>query len=116
MNTGERIKFLREKKGYTLEELGNRIGVGKSTVRKWENGMIQNMRRDKIQKVAEVLGCSPLYILGYGADDVFFPETEEEKNNNQDERLEKFATLYLQLSEEEQSLVDNMISTLLKKR
>lgn len=116
MNTGERIKYLREKRGYTLEELGNKIGVGKSTVRKWENGMIQNMRRDKIQSVAEVLGCSPLYIMGYGDDDNLFPETEEEKSDNQDERLAKFANLYSQLSEEEKDLVNNMISTLLKKQ
>lgn len=115
MTTGERIKYLREKRGYTLEELGNKIGVGKSTVRKWENGMIQNMKRDKIQIVAEVLGCSPLYILGYGDDDNLFPESEK-KNDEQDEKLVRFSNLYSQLSEEEQTLVDNMIATLLKKR
>ena len=60
MTVGEKIKMYREKKGYTLEELGNRVGVGKSTIRKWENGIIKNMRRDKIQILAEVLGCSPL--------------------------------------------------------
>lgn len=63
MTVGEKIKMYREKKGYTLEELGNRVGVGKSTIRKWENGIIKNMRRDKIQKLAEVLGCSPLEFI-----------------------------------------------------
>ena len=33
MTVGEKIKMYREKKGYTLEELGNRVGVGKSTIR-----------------------------------------------------------------------------------
>ena len=50
----------------TLEELGDKVGVGKSTVRKWENGMIANMRRDKIERLADALGISPLDILGSG--------------------------------------------------
>lgn len=116
MTTGERIKFLRERRGYTLEELGIRIGVGKSTVRKWENGMIQNMRRDKIQIVAEVLGCSPLYLLGYGDDDTLFPSTNKEKENENNEHVKEITNLYAQLSEDEKTLVDNMILTLLRKK
>ena len=68
MEMGERIKMLREQRGMTLEELGNKIGVGKSTVRKWETGAIANMRRDKIQKLADALGVSPGYLMGW--DDV----------------------------------------------
>lgn len=63
-DVGYLIKNKRLEKNMTLEELGNLVGVGKSTVRKWENGMIQNMRRDKIEKLAKALGVSPLDILG----------------------------------------------------
>ena len=117
MTVGERIKNLREKRGYTLEELGEKIGVGKSTVRKWENGMIQNMRRDKIQKLAEVLNCSPLYLLGYGDDDSLYPISKESEplSDEQNDKMLKFANLYAQLKDDEQLLVDNMISTLLRK-
>lgn len=66
MSTGDMIKKLRIEKGMTLEELGDKVGVGKSTVRKWENGMIANMRRDKIERLADALGISPLDILGNG--------------------------------------------------
>ena len=62
---GERIKQLRLEKGMTLEELGNKVGVGKSTVRKWETGMIENMKRDKISKLAKALCVSPAYLMGY---------------------------------------------------
>ncbi|MDB1689921.1 helix-turn-helix domain-containing protein, partial [Enterococcus casseliflavus] len=61
------INILKEKrleKGMTLEEVGNLVGVGKSTVRKWENGMIENMGRDKIIKLSNALSISPLAILG----------------------------------------------------
>lgn len=65
MEMGEKIKKIREEKGMTLEELGNKVGVGKSTVRKWENGMIANMRRDKIAKLANALDCSAAYLMGW---------------------------------------------------
>ncbi len=65
MNMGEKIKSLRLEKDMTLEELGNKVGVGKSTVRKWETGMIANMKRDKILKVAEALDTSPAYLMGW---------------------------------------------------
>lgn len=65
MDIGEKIKILRKQKGMTLEELGDKIGVGKSTVRKWETGMIANMRRDKISKIAEALDTTPAYLMGW---------------------------------------------------
>lgn len=65
MTIGEKIKELREEKGMTLEEVGNIVGVGKSTVRKWETGMIANMRRDKIAKLASALGTTPAYLMGW---------------------------------------------------
>lgn len=65
MEMGDKIYNLRMQKGYTLEELGNAVGVGKSTVRKWEKGMIANMKRDKIAKLASALDCSPAYLMGW---------------------------------------------------
>lgn len=65
MTMGEQIKQLRLERNMTLEELGNKVGVGKSTVRKWENGMIANMRRDKIAKLASALDVSPAYLMGW---------------------------------------------------
>lgn len=47
----------------TLEQVGDFVGVGKSTVRKWENGMINNIGSDKIQKYAQILQISPLDII-----------------------------------------------------
>lgn len=57
------LKQRREKLGLTLEEVGQYVGVGKSTVRKWENGVINNMGRDKIAKYASILRISPLEFL-----------------------------------------------------
>lgn len=65
MDMGQKIKTLREQKGMTLEDLGNKVGVGKSTVRKWETGIIANMKRDKIAKVANALDVEPAYLMGW---------------------------------------------------
>ena len=73
MNSGDRIKQLRLQKNMTLEEVGRRVGVGKSTVRKWETGAIANMRRDKIAKLAEALGTTVMDIMGI--EDSFVPPT-----------------------------------------
>lgn len=61
---GQRIKELRLSKKMTLERLGDLVGVGKSTVRKWETGMITNMRCDKIPKLADALGTTPDFLTG----------------------------------------------------
>ena len=49
---GKKILARRKQLGLTLEDVGKSVGVGKSTVRKWENGMIKNMRGDKISALA----------------------------------------------------------------
>ena len=61
----KRIKNLRQEKGLTLEQVADVVGVGKSTVRKWETGMIANMRRDKIADLAKALGTTPAYLMGW---------------------------------------------------
>lgn len=63
MNIGKLIRNRRLELNLTLEEVGKSVGVGKSTVRKWENGMIENMGRDKIALLAKALQISPLTLL-----------------------------------------------------
>ena len=64
MTTGERIRQKRLALQLTLEEVGLYVGVAKSTVRKWETGFIENMRIDKIEKLAAVLETTPAYLMG----------------------------------------------------
>lgn len=67
------LKERRIELGLTLEQVGKHVGVAKSTVRKWETGFIDNMGRDKIALLAEILQCSPLEILGIDTTDVLSP-------------------------------------------
>ena len=77
MNPGDRIRQLRLAKKLTLEELGDRVGVGKSTVRKWETGAIANMRRDKIAKLADALDTTVSDIMGIEEEHLLQPVTSD---------------------------------------
>lgn len=76
------IKKKREELNLTYEQLGNMVGVGKSTVRKWETGMIENMRRDNIIALAKALNISPVDIMGWS------DETEDHKNDLKNLKIE----------------------------
>ena len=64
MNTGDRIKELRLSIGITQEELGNKVGVKKAAVNKWESGLTKNLKRSTIQKLSELFGVTPSYLMG----------------------------------------------------
>lgn len=67
------IRERREELNLTYEELGEKVGVGKSTVRKWETGMIENIKRSNIAALAKALEISPALLMGW--------EKETEINN-----------------------------------
>lgn len=87
MNIGNLINSRRQELGLTLEQVGDAVGVGKSTVRKWEQGMIKNMRRDKIEKLAQILEMNPVDFImedqpqriALAEDDIMFPQPLSEK-------------------------------------
>ena len=62
-NIGELLKNKRKELNLTLEDVGNAVGVGKATVQKWETGMIQNMRSDKIENLAKILQLDPVQLV-----------------------------------------------------
>ena len=48
----------------TQKDVADYVGVSEATVSRWESGHIDNMRRDRIAKLAKVLQMSPLVIMG----------------------------------------------------
>lgn len=78
MTTGEIIKKLRKEKRLTQEQVGNYIGVQKSAVAKWENGKVNNLKRDTIDALALLFGVQPSYLLGE-ADEALMLDAEEIK-------------------------------------
>lgn len=74
MGSGDIIKNRRIELGLTQEELGERIGVQKSAVAKYESGKVENLKRSIIEKLSEVLNLSPTQIMGFDEDEEILQE------------------------------------------
>lgn len=59
---GKLAKSLRTKKGMSISEFADKIGVNKSTVSRYENGT-RKIPMEDIAKFANVLGVKPDYLL-----------------------------------------------------
>ena len=73
MTIGDRIKSIRTQKGMTQDELGALIGVKKQAIYKYEQGIVVNLKRDVIAKLAAALEVAPSYLLGFEDDDYTAP-------------------------------------------
>ena len=62
---GQRIKQCRLHMRMTQEELGNRLGVQKSAIRKYEKGIVDNIPRSRIALMAEIFGVDPVWLMGF---------------------------------------------------
>ena len=105
-----KIKQLRLEKNMTLEQVAQIVGVGKSTVRKWETGMIANMKRDKIESLAIALGTTPAYLMGWKE------ETNETLPQSQTltEGESMLLEIFRQVPENKQKMVLEMVRAALK--
>lgn len=75
-NTGTIIKQLRKERHLTQEQLGQIVGVQKSAIAKYERGIIVNLKRDTIEKMADYFGVLPSYIMGMSEERVRLTDEE----------------------------------------
>ena len=62
-NIGNIIKDKRLSQNLSLDELGELINVGKSTISKWENGMITDLKLSNIISLCRVFDMTPNELL-----------------------------------------------------
>ncbi|MBR2467255.1 MAG: helix-turn-helix domain-containing protein [Clostridia bacterium] len=60
-----KLRQLRKEKKITLDELAARIGTSKQTIHRYENGIINNIPPEKIERLAAALGTSPSELMGW---------------------------------------------------
>ena len=115
---GKKMFLRRKELGLTLEEVGDAVGVGKSTVRRWENGLIKNMGRDKIAALAKVLQISPVEFVP--GDDEPKPISVEDHDRlealHQDPRLGLLFDRSRKMSHEDVEFMLQMADRILKER
>lgn len=80
MEIGKRIKMLRKSVGLTQDELGEKLGVKKAAIQKYESGSIVNLKIETIKKLAELFEVTPAYIMGW---DKFDEEINNDKLKKQ---------------------------------
>lgn len=85
--------------GLTLEQVGSYVGVGKSTVRKWERGIIAEIRRDKIKKLCEILKIDPVLMISL-SESASSPQIRNHEESLDDELLKTLPLLSPQETEE----------------
>lgn len=64
---GQRIRALREAKGWNQERLATLTGVTVSAVSQWERDETKNVKLEAFLTLAEALGTDPHYLV-FGAD------------------------------------------------
>lgn len=77
MTFKDRLKQKRTSKGMTLEDLGNKIGVSRQTIQRYESGVITNIPSDKIELLAKYLNTTPSYLMGWENSNSTLIETYE---------------------------------------
>ncbi len=63
MLAGDFIKMRRIQLDLTQKQVADAIGVSEGTVSRWESGDINNMRRDRIFRLAHILQVPPVKLL-----------------------------------------------------
>lgn len=125
MDNKSAIKNRRLELNLTLEEVASRVGVTKATVQRWESGLIENMKRDKIALLAKALNTTPVFILGldnnpnanYGVNNGIIGNNNQNNNIHNGKQLtpiqNAIVTVCSALNEKQQSDVLSYATTLL---
>lgn len=69
---GNRIKYARDLKDATLEDVAKKVGVTKSTIQRYEAGKISAIKIPVVDAIAIALNVNPAWIVGK-SDDMELP-------------------------------------------
>lgn len=71
---GKRLEMARIKSDMSLNDVAKIVGVNKSTVLRYENGEVADVKAPIIEKFAMALRVSPHFLLGWSDDDMQLPK------------------------------------------
>lgn len=71
MKTAEKIKMLRKQKGLTQKELATALGIRDAAISKYEKGIVVNIKKDTLDKMAAIFEVSPAELLDDVAENYF---------------------------------------------
>ena len=65
---GERIRRLRKRLNVSVDKLAEYVGKDRATIYRYENGDIENLPANTLEKIALALKTTPEYLLGWKED------------------------------------------------
>jgi transcriptional regulator with XRE-family HTH domain len=68
MNIGTRIKYRRKELKMSADKLAEILGKDRSTIYRYEKGDIENLPLDILEPIAQALGTTPAYLMGWEED------------------------------------------------
>ena len=71
---GDRIKLRRDELDMTLDEVAAKVGVSKSTIQRYENGLIGRIKIPVIESIADALFVSPGWLVGPSKEKTAVPD------------------------------------------
>ena len=75
---GNRIKYARDLRNATLDDVAKKVGVTKSTIQRYENGKINTIKIPVVESIAVALNVNPSWIVGK-SDDMELPSQKVPK-------------------------------------
>ena len=84
---GARIEARRKELGYTLEDVSRGVGVTRSTIQRYEKGLIEKIKLPVIEAIARYLKVNPAWLVGKS--DQMLPNMHEYSLHMPDGRIIK---------------------------
>jgi transcriptional regulator with XRE-family HTH domain len=104
MTIGDKMRRLRINRGYTLEDIANKIKLSKQTLSRYETGFIKNIPSNKIEEIAVALETTLSYLMGW---------TERKES---DSTQTEYIRLFSKLTKEEKRFILQSMKGLLDGR
>lgn len=79
MNIGQRIKKIRKEKGLSVDYIADKLGKNRATIYRYESNEIENLPYPILVPLAEILGTTPMYLMGLEENTEEIKVTKEEK-------------------------------------
>lgn len=79
MNIGQKIKQIRKEKGISVDYIAEKLGKNRATIYRYESNEIENLPYPILVPLAEILGTTPMYLMGIDENGEKITVTKEEK-------------------------------------
>ena len=111
MSVGDKIKSLRKEMGLTQTELGDRVGVKKNAVSKWECGRVEDIPGSTLKELAKLFQVPVSYLI-----DDKTTEPQPAATDVLDEVDVAFYGEYRELSEDDKDTIRDMVRVMRERR